>query len=203
MNEPDTLLDDHATGRLDAQMAFLMEAARLKSVLRATRIHDASRFENSAEHSWHISLFALILAEHAPEPVDPLRVVTMLLIHDLVEIDVGDMPIFGAVDESAKAHQESAAAARIFGLLPTEQSEHFRILWEEFEAGESADARFAKSLDRFQPPNLNLAAGGGSWIDYDVTEDIFRAKVAPKIASGAPRLMEWLSPRIVAFFRNT
>ena len=202
MSGTDAPLDPALRDRIDRQMAFLVEAGQLMRVVRATRIPDGSRYENSAEHSWHLALFALVLAEHAPEPVDPARVVAMLLIHDIVEVDVGDMPIFGAVDEAAKASGESAAADRLFGLLPPDQAARFRALWAEFEAGESADARFAKSLDRFQPPNLNLVTDGGSWIDYGVTEEVFRAKVAPKIARGAPRLMDWLGPRVSAFFRR-
>ena len=200
-------MDEHALSpelraRIDQQMAFLMEADRLKSVLRATEISDNSRYENSAEHSWHLALFALVLAEHAPEPVDVSRVIMMLLLHDLVEIDAGDTPIFGEVDSAAVAAAEARAADRIFGLLPPEQGAELRAIWEEFEANQSADARFAKSVDRFQPPNLNIANGGGSWTDYDVTEDVFRTKVGAKIQSGAPRLMSWLSPKITAFFRG-
>ncbi|MCH2166673.1 MAG: HD domain-containing protein [Oceanicola sp.] len=200
-------MDEHALSpelraRIDQQMAFLMEADRLKSVLRATEISDNSRYENSAEHSWHLALFALVLAEHAPEPVDVSRVIMMLLLHDLVEIDAGDTPIFGEVDSAAVAAAEARAADRIFGLLPPEQGAELRAIWEEFEANQSADARFAKSVDRFQPPNLNIANGGGSWTDYHVTEDVFRTKVGAKIQSGAPRLMSWLNPKITAFFRG-
>ena len=193
-------LDADTRARLDAQIGFLMEISRLQSVLRATQITDGSRYENSAEHSWHLALFAMVLSEHAPDPVDTSKVIAMLLIHDIVEIDAGDAPIFGDVDTAAVEAAEKAAADRIFGLLPADQASRFRALWEEFEAGESPEARFAKSLDRFQPPNLNLAADGGSWSDYGVTEAVFRQKVAPKIARGAPRLMAWLSPKISAFF---
>lgn len=187
------------SARLDAQMAFLMEADRLKSVTRATRIHDG-RFENSAEHSWHLALFAMVLGEHAPEDISVERVIRMLLIHDLVEIDAGDAPFFGEVDEAAKEAEESAAAARLFGMLPQAQAEELLALWHEFEANETPDARFAKSLDRFQPPNLNLASGGGSWDDYNVSHDVFEARMGPKIRHGAPALWDWLAPRVAAFF---
>ncbi|MEM7491589.1 MAG: HD domain-containing protein [Pseudomonadota bacterium] len=183
---------------LDARMAFLMEADRLKSVVRATRLTDGTRHENSAEHSWHLTLFALTLAPHAPPGVAIDRVIRMLVLHDLVEIDAGDTPLFA--EEGAQATEEAAAADRIFGLLPVAQAAEFRALWDEFEAAESADARFAKALDRFQPPNLNLANGGGSWVDYAVDEVQFRARVGPKIERGAPSLWHWLSPRIAAFF---
>lgn len=193
-------LDGATQARLDAQMGFLMEASRLQSIVRATRIADGSRYENSAEHSWHLAVYALMLCEHAPEPVDTGKVIAMLLIHDIVEIDAGDVPIFGDVDAAAQAAAEAQAADRLFGLLPADQAAHFRALWDEFEAADSPEARFAKSLDRFQPPNLNLAANGGSWAEYGVTEDVFRQKVAPRIARGAPKLMAWLSPKISAFF---
>lgn len=188
------------TSRLDAQMAFLTEADRLKSVLRATPLCDNSRRENSGEHSWHLALYALVLAEHGAD-VSIDRVIRMLLIHDLVEIDAGDVPIYGAgaLDAETVAAREQAAANRIFGLLPADQATAFRALWEEFEANETPDARFAKSLDRFQPPNQNLASGGGSWIDYAVTWDVFREKVGRKIESGAPALWDWIAPKVKAF----
>jgi len=180
-------------------MAFLTEACKLKSTLRATTLCDASRRENSGEHSWHIALYAMVLADHAGPDVDINRVIKMLLIHDLVEIDAGDAPIFGNHDASALAVQEQAAASRIFGLLPADQAAGFRALWDEFEAAESPDAQFAKSLDRFQPPNQNLASGGGSWVEYNVDYDTVAARVGAKIAIGAPGLWDWLSPKIRAF----
>lgn len=177
-----------------------MEADRLKSVVRATTLADGSRRENSAEHSWHLALFALILSEHSPRPVDATRVIKMLLLHDLVEIDAGDAPIFGDVDHAALEQAETAAADRIFGLLPPEQGQELRDLWQEFEANETSDAQFAKSLDRFQPPLMNIASGGGSWLEYNVSEDVMREKVGRKIENGAPALWAWLSPKIADFF---
>jgi putative hydrolase of HD superfamily len=186
--------------RLDQQMAFLHEADRLKSVLRATTLCDGTRFENSAEHSWHIALYALVLAEHSETPLDIAKVIKMLLLHDIVEIDAGDAPVFGDHDASAMAAREEAAADRIFGLLPEEQATAFRALWEEFEANETPEARFAKSLDRMQPPMQNLASGGGSWIDYKVTYDRFATQIGPKINHGAPKIWAWLQPKVAAFF---
>lgn len=186
--------------RLDQQMAFLNEADRLKSVLRATTLCDGTRFENSAEHSWHIALYALVLAEHSETPLDIAKVIKMLLLHDIVEIDAGDAPVFGDHDASAMAAREEAAADRIFGLLPEEQATAFRALWEEFEANETPEARFAKSLDRMQPPMQNLASGGGSWIDYKVTYDRFATQIGPKINHGAPKIWAWLQPKVAAFF---
>lgn len=186
---------DPAPTRLDAQMDFLMEADRLKSVSRATRLADGSRFENSAEHSWHIALFALTLSEHAPAQIDRGKVIAMLLLHDLVEIDAGDAPVFGTHDTTAIEAAEARAADRIFGLLPEDQRREFRAIWEEFEANETPEARFAKSLDRFAPPNLNIANGGGSWVDYDVDWGTFETNVGRKIDAGAPVLWDWIRPR--------
>jgi putative hydrolase of HD superfamily len=188
------------TARLDRQIAFLAEADRLKSVLRASRLHDASRFENSAEHSWHVMLYAFVLADQAGPEVRIDRVLKMLLLHDLVEIDAGDNPIHGTVDQNAMAEAEAAAADRIFGLLPPDQEAAFRALWEEFEAAESSDAVFAKSIDRVQTPIGNLENGGGSWTDYNVSFAQLDARVGVPIRRGAPGLWDWLLPRLQAFF---
>ena len=150
------------TARLDQQIAFLNEADKLKSIDRATVLADRSRPENSAEHSWHLTLYALVLSDQAKSGVDIARVIKMLILHDLVEIDAGDNPIFDDVDVAAMVAAEQVAADRIFGLLPNDLRDELRAIWEEFEAAETDDAQFAKSLDRFQPPMLNLAAGGGS-----------------------------------------
>lgn len=188
--------------RIDAQIAFLIEADRLKQIERANWITGRHRHENSAEHSWHLSLFALTLADHAPEGVQIDRVIRMLILHDIVEIDAGDAPIHGSYDAEAMEAKEQAAADRLFGLLPEDQAAEFRALWDEFEAAESPDAVFAKSLDRFQPPVLNLHSEGGSWPDYDVTEDQIRTRVGNKIARGAPGLWDWLSPKLSAWFSS-
>ncbi|WP_323782377.1 HD domain-containing protein [Thalassovita sp.] len=188
---------------LSGRIAFLNEADALKSVYRATRIAGGNRFENSAEHSWHLALYALVLAEHAEKGVDIARVIRMLLIHDLVEIDAGDAPIFGSHDVATKEAEELAAARRIFGLLPQDQAEELLALWLEFETNETADARFAKALDRFQPPNQNLASGGGSWIDYDVDFEMISTRVGAKIANGAPVLWDWIAPKIKDFLDQT
>ena len=192
------------TERLDAQFAFLNEADRLKSVLRATTLVDGSRPENSGEHSWHLALYALILADQAGPEVKIDRVIRMLLIHDLVEIDVGDVPIHsqnGQAHASAATHAaESQAADRIFGLLPKDLGTDLRALWEEFEAAESPDARFAKSLDRVQPVMANLMSGGGTWTTYSVTSDQLDARVGVKIAHGAPALWSWVREKTRAYF---
>ncbi len=188
------------SARLDAQMVFLNEADKLKNVIRATTLCDGSRHENSGEHSWHIALYALILGEHAADGVDINRVIKMLLLHDLVEIDAGDAPIFGDHDIATMEADEAKAADRIFGMLPKDQSAELRAIWEEFEAAQTPDAIFAKSLDRFQPPNQNLMSNGGSWTDYGVSYDTIEARVGSKIARGAPSLWDWLSPKINAWF---
>ena len=188
------------TARLDQQIAFLNEADKLKTVLRGTTLCDASRAENSAEHSWHLTLYALVLADQAGPDVDINRVIKMLILHDLVEIDAGDNPIFGDYDATEMEAQEQIAADRIFGLLPADLRDELRGIWEEFEAAESSSARFAKSLDRFQPPMQNLASGGGSWTDYNVSEAQIEEKVGRKIAIGAPALWTYARTRISAFF---
>ena len=193
-----------ADDRLAAQFAFLNEADRLKSVLRATTLCDGSRPENSGEHSWHLALYALTLADQAAPGVNIDRVIRMLLLHDLVEIDVGDVPIHSA---NGQAHgsadtqaAEQRAADRIFGLLPADQAASFRALWDEFEAAETPDAIFAKSLDRVQPVMANLMSGGGTWVTYNVTADQLETRVGAKIARGAPALWSWVKDRTRAYF---
>jgi putative hydrolase of HD superfamily len=156
-----------------SQLSFLLEADRLKSVVRGNRIAEGSRRENSAEHSWHIALFALVLACHAAERVDV--------------IDCGDTPLFDEVAAATQAAREAVAARRLFGLLPAAQAVEFLALWQEFEAATTADARFAKSVDRLQPILLNHAVGGGTWADYDVDERRERA-LTGRIAEGSPAL---------------
>lgn len=186
--------------RLDRQIDFLVEADKLKTTIRATELCDASRYENSAEHSWHLTLYALVLSDQAGPGVDIDRVIRMLILHDLVEIDAGDNPIFGDLDHAAIAAAEQDAADRIFGLLPDDLGTDLRAVWEEFEEAATPSAQFAKSLDRFQPPMQNLASGGGSWTDYDVTEEQIHARVGSKIAIGAPRLWDYAKARIADFF---
>jgi putative hydrolase of HD superfamily len=192
------------TERLDRQFAFLNEADRLKSVLRATTLVDGSRPENSGEHSWHLALYALVLADQAGPGVSIDRVIRMLLIHDLVEIDVGDVPIHsqnGAAHGSTETQAaEAKAAERIFGLLPSDLATDLRALWEEFEAAETPDARFAKSLDRVQPVMANLMSGGGTWASYNVTYDQLEARVGVKIAKGAPGLWDWVREKARPWF---
>lgn len=196
-------MTDAGAARLDAQLAFLTEADRLKSVLRANTLCDGSRPENAAEHAWHLALYAMVLADQAEPGVDVGRVLRMLILHDLVEIDTGDTPIHaanGAAHGSAAVKAaEAAAADRIFGLLPADQAAAFRALWDEFEAGETPDARFARALDRAQPVVQNLASGGGTWRTYGVTADQLDARVGRPMARGAPALWAHLRARASAF----
>lgn len=164
---------------LDSQLRFLLEADGLKTVLRQTPIIDRSRPENSAEHSWHLALMALVLGRHAPAGTDLSRVMAMVLLHDLVEIDAGDLFLYA--EEAAQARQEvaeRAAADRIFALLPPDQAAAFRGLWDEFEERRSPEARFARALDRLQPMLANFQTGGGSWTAHGVTADQVLLRVA-------------------------
>ncbi|HAS6175006.1 TPA: HD domain-containing protein [Vibrio vulnificus] len=156
--------------RLNKQLALLMELDKLKSVLRRTRVKSADkRLENSAEHSWHVALMALLMEEHANEPVNICRVVKMLLLHDVVEIDAGDTFVYDAVASEQQAEKELAAAQRLFGMLPADQGEELLQLWLEFEAAQTADAKFGKALDRIIPMLLNYHNQGQSWQEHGVT----------------------------------
>ena len=172
---------------LARRIRFALEADRLKGVLRRTRLVDGSRLENSAEHSWHVALLAVLLREAAPPGVDHARVVRMLLVHDLVEVDAGDTFCYDADANLGREARERAAAARLFGILPAEQARELAALWEEFEAAESADARFAAALDRFQPLLLNFHGGGGSWREHAITRSQVLRRMDP-IREGAPAL---------------
>jgi len=186
---------------LDQQLHFLQEIDQLKTVIRQTLILNKSRQENSAEHSWHLAMYALILAEHANEPVDVGRVIQMLLIHDIVEVDAGDIPLHVHPDEKAQQEAlELAAADRLFSLLPKAQACKLRALWDEFEAAESADARFAKSLDRFQPVVHNLKTGGGTWTKFEVDEGKVLSRCGPQIEKGSAALWEWAKKWVKAHF---
>ena len=154
--------------RLEQQIRFITEIDKVKNIFRQTYLADGKRKENDAEHSWHIALMAYLLQEHAEEPVDVPRVMLMVLIHDLVEIDAGDTYAYDSEGAKTKREREVRAAERIFGLLPEDQERYFRELWDEFEDYESADAKYAHLLDNFQPLLLNDASGGRSWSEHDV-----------------------------------
>ncbi|HEX7132358.1 MAG TPA: HD domain-containing protein [Iamia sp.] len=164
--------------RTTAQLAFLVEADRLKSILRANPLVDGSRRENSAEHSWHIALMAAVLAERSEEPVDLGRALCLCLIHDLVEIDAGDTPPWDEAGRATKAAREAAAADRLFALLPDDQAATFRAWWDEFEAAETPEARLARAVDSLAPLIVNHAAGGQLWREKGRTEADVRARNA-------------------------
>jgi putative hydrolase of HD superfamily len=157
--------------RLERQIRFIIEADKLKEVFRQTLCTQSRRYENSAEHSWHFALMVIILAEHANQPVDVLRVLKMVLIHDLVEIDAGDTYAYDTANMATQHAREAQAADRIFGLLPPDQAADYRALWEEFEARQTPEARFAAACDRFHPMLLNCLTGGETWRKHGVTHD--------------------------------
>ena len=194
----------YSSDYLTAQLAFLAEADQLKSVERANTLIDLSRQENSAEHSWHLTLYAMVLAGQAGPGVDISRVIRMLILHDLVEIDVGDVPLHSADGQAHGSPEiqqaEAEAARRIFGLLPPAQGAEFLALWQEFEANQTPDAIFAKSLDRTQPLVQNLAVNGAGWRAYGVTYDDITSLVGEKIARGLPAVWDALHRRVRAFF---
>lgn len=181
-------IGDDATDSLTQQLAFLKEIDRLKSVIRRSPLLDRSRRENSAEHSWHLAMYALLLHEHASGPVNLSRVIQMLLLHDIVEVDAGDTPIHGAGSNAVQAERETAAAIRLFGLLPPQQGAELLALWKEFESATTEDARFAKALDRFQPLLVNIFTEGGTWTESGVSLDQVLSRYGPAIERGSPRL---------------
>lgn len=168
--------------RLDRHLAFLLTADRLKQVVRNNRLHDGSRNENSAEHSWHLTLMALTLAEHAPPGTDTGRVIEMLIVHDVVEIEAGDHWVLDG-NAAAVAAKEAAAAERLFGLLPADQRDRFHALWTEYEARATEEARFARALDSLHPMLLVWGPGGSDEVHAPVTagfmRDYKRAAIEP------------------------
>ncbi|MFI0423272.1 HD family hydrolase [Spongiactinospora sp. 9N601] len=182
--------------RLHAQIDFLIEIDKLKRVIRRNTLMDGSRRENDAEHSWYLGMLAMTLAEHAPAGTDLNRVVAMLLVHDIVEIDAGDTFIYDDDMLATQAERERAAADRIFGLLPAEQAKTMRALWDEFEERRTPEARFAKALDRIAPLIANHRTDGGTWQLYKVTavQVMRNVKIieegSPGLAAYAARLVE-------------
>ena len=174
---------------IEQQLTFLIEIDKLKGVHRQSSVLDGRRRENSAEHSWHLAMFAVSLLEHAAPDVDPWHAVRLLLIHDIVEIDAGDAPLHSpTTDVALQADLEQRAAVRIFGLLPPAQGARMLADWQEFEQGSTPSARFAKALDRLQPLLLNTLTGGGTWIENNVSEEQVLARYGPAISSASPAL---------------
>lgn len=168
------------------QVEFIKEIDKLKYIKRRTKLFGSDRHENDAEHSWHLAMMTLVLAEHSDRPIDVLRVLKMVLIHDLVEIDAGDTFIYDTSKNHTNTEQELIAAKRIFGLLPPEQAGEFIAVWEEFEEGISDEAKFARSMDRFEPLLQNTSNNGGTWAEFNVDyQKVYDKKKAIKNGSAS------------------
>lgn len=154
--------------RLLQQIDFIKEIDKIKYIQRKTKLFNSDRHENDAEHSWHLAMMVLVLAEYSNEPIDILKVLKMVLIHDIVEIDAGDTFLYDTNKNHTNTDEELVAAKRIFGILPSEQTEEFIAIWEEFEAGETPEAKFAKTMDRFEPILQNVSNNGGTWTEFSV-----------------------------------
>ena len=177
--------------RLRRQIAFIVEVDKLKEVLRQTVVTQSRRAENSAEHSWHFALMIVVLAEHSNhQPLDVLRILKMVLIHDLVEIDAGDTFAYDTKNMADQHEREAKAATRVFGLLPSDQAAEFRALWDEFEDGRTPEARFACACDRFQPMLLNCLTEGHAWQKHGITHDRVLARNA-HVAHGSLAIWEY------------
>jgi len=178
--------------RLARQIAFLIECDRLKDIVRQTLNAHSGRPENDAEHSWALCLFVMTLAEHSNTPIDVLRVMKMLLIHDIVEIDAGDTFAYDTARLVDQHEREAAAATRLFGLLPDDQAAEFRALWDEFEERQTPDSTFAHAIDRCQAMLLNCLSNGVTWSRHNVRLDQIRARNAP-IGEGSAALWTHMS----------
>lgn len=188
----------NSESRLARQLRFIVEIDRLKGILRQSRLMDDSRRENSAEHSWHISLLATVMAEYGPPTLDLTKVVRMCLVHDIVEIDAGDVFVYDKKGHEADiAANERAAADRIFGLLPDDQAAELRALWDEFEALETQEARFARSMDRLMPMLHNLENVNPSWKRHGIRLDQVEERNGI-VGEVAPALWAWILPRLEA-----
>ncbi|MFD4326154.1 HD family hydrolase [Nocardioides sp. NPDC058538] len=176
-------LPDEIGGRLRAQLEFIAEADKLKTILRASPLAAADRRENDAEHSWHLALMVLLLAEYADEPIDVGHAIKLVIIHDMVEIYAGDSPVFDAAAVVDQVEREVAAADRLFTMLPPDQAGEVRALWDEFEAAQTPEARFCKAMDRLEPMLLNWLNRGGTWGMPGATESRVRAREAGVVAA--------------------
>lgn len=172
------------TDDLLKQISFIKEIDKVKYIQRKTKLFNSDRPENDAEHSWHLAMMTIVLAQHSDKPIDILKVLKMVLIHDIVEIDAGDTFIYDSEKDHTNTDEELLAAQRIFGLLPTEQAEEFIAIWEEFEAGLTDEAKFAKSMDRLEPLLQNTSNNGGTWAEFNVPyQKVYDKKIAIKEGS--------------------
>ncbi len=172
------------------QIEFIKEIDKIKYIQRKTKLINSDRNENDAEHSWHLAVMAIILAEHANHPVDLMKVIKMVLIHDIVEIDAGDTFIYDTQKNHCNTDEERLAANRIFGLLPQNQAEELISIWEEFEAGETEEAKFARSMDRLEPLLQNVSNNGGTWSEFNVKyHSVYKKKKV--INEGSSKIWEY------------
>ncbi|MDR0266461.1 MAG: HD domain-containing protein [Sphingobacterium sp.] len=178
------------SNKLLKQIEFIKEIDKIKYIQRKTKLFNSDRLENDAEHSWHLALMAMVLSEHANQSVDLLKVVKMVLIHDIVEIDAGDTFIYDTENNHTNTEVERLAAQRIFGILPAEQAEELIALWEEFEAGQTHDAQFARAMDRLEPLLQNSSNNGGTWNEPGVNYEKVHAKKSV-IKDGSAVLWEY------------
>lgn len=187
--------------RLEQQLSFIMELDKLKHIGRQTYLADGSRKENDAEHSWHLALMAFVLAEYANEPVDVCKTMKMVMLHDVIEIDAGDTYAYDSAGNATKRERELQAAERLYRLLPEDQAQEYRGLWDEFEAQETPEAKFANTLDKVQPLLLNHASGGRSWREHGVKESQVRKRNA-RTGEGSDALWEHAQALIEENVRN-
>lgn len=169
-------LPDAITGRLREQLDFIIECDRMKAIIRRSPLVAANRRENDAEHSWHLALMVILLAEYADTPIDVGHTIELVVVHDLIEIYAGDTPLYDLAGAAGQADREESAADRLFALLPADQAVHLRALWDEFEERKTPEAKFAKAMDRFQPDLLNWMAGGGTWQTPGITASMIRER---------------------------
>ena len=181
--------------RLKQQLEFVLEIDKEKNIFRQTHLSGQGRNENDAEHAWHMAIMTLLLSEYANEEIDVLRVLSMLLIHDLVEIDAGDTYAYDAVGGATQHTREEAAAQRIYGLLPEDQGKWLYNLWEEFEAYETPEAKYAHMLDNSQPLFLNNATDGISWVEHGVKKSQIYTRNR-RTGEGAPKIWEYMQELI-------
>lgn len=177
--------------RFKQQMDFIMELDKLKRITRQTYLYGGDKKENDAEHSWHLALMAMLLGEYSNEPVDTLRVISMVLIHDVIEIDAGDTYAYDEAGNTTKRERELKAAKRIFGMLPEDQEKLMWELWDEFEAYETPESKFANVLDRMQPLMLNDATDGKAWLEHGVAKQQIVNRNA-RVHEGSEEIWSWM-----------
>ncbi|OEJ99879.1 HD domain-containing protein [Roseivirga misakiensis] len=175
---------------LEKQIAFIKEIDKLKYIQRKTRLFNSDRHENDAEHSWHLAMMAIVLSSHSNHEIDMLKVIKMLLIHDIVEIDAGDTFLFDTTKNHTNTEEELKAAERIFGILPEDQAKELIAIWTEFETGETKEAKFAKAMDRFEPMLQNASNNGGTWREFNVPYEAVIEK-KQKIKDGATNIWDY------------